>query len=157
MTIDIQRTVIKIQLRRFITIIIFTLGALIIMLGGSLQHNFMGITKYQWALIVGVFYALVATIEAILELNYIYFSNTDDKIVLRYFSMGFFNRRKHSIEIPIDRFSGYILKKSFWGIKKKLVLIQRIKNVDAKYPPVSITALKKEELKRILHTLDGYR
>ena len=127
------------------------------MLGGSLQHNYLGITKYQWALIVGALYALLAVAEAILELNYIYFSNTDDRIMLRYFSMSFFNRKKHSIEIPIERFGGYYLKKSLWGIKKKLILIQRVKNVDAKYPPVSITALNKQELKKLLDTLNNYK
>jgi hypothetical protein len=157
MTIDIQRTVIKTQLRRFITIVVFTLFVLIIILGGSLRNDILGINKYQWALMVGIAYFLVIIAEAMLELNYIYFSDEDDKIVLRYFSMSFMNRRKNLIEIPRDRFNGYILKKSLGGLKKKIILIQHIKNIDAKYPAVSLSALNKEQISKLLAALDRYK
>jgi hypothetical protein len=157
MVIDIQRTVIKTQLRRFITLVVFTLGAIIIMLGGRLGHDFLGLNKYHWALITVAVYALVAIAESFLELNYIYFSNIGDQIVLRYFSMSFFNKKKNSIEIPRDRFSGYIFKESLGGLKKKIILIQRVKDLDAKYPPVSISALKKDDIKKLLLVLDNYK
>jgi hypothetical protein len=157
MTIDIRRTVIKTQLRRFITIIVFTLAILIIILGGSLRNDFLGINKYQWALLVGAVYILLIAAEALLELNYIYFSNDDDIIVLRYFSMSFFNKRKNSIEIPGNRFGGYILKKSLGGLKKKIILMQHIKDKGAKYPPVSISALNKKQVSSMLTVLDKYK
>jgi hypothetical protein len=157
MTIDIQRTVIKTQLRRFITIIVFTLMIVIIILGGDRRNDFLGMDKYEWAMIAGAVYLLISIAESILELNYIYFSNEGDKIVLRYFSMSFFNKKKNSIEIARERFRGYILKKSLGGLKKKIILIQLIKNVDAKYPPVSLSALNKEQLSGLLTALDRYK
>jgi len=157
MTIDIQRTVIKTQLRRFITIILFTVIVLIIILGGSLRNDFLGINKYQWALIAGAVYLIAILAESMLDLNYIYFSDNDNKILLRYFSMSFLNKKKNSIEIPIDRFSDYILTKSLGGLKKKIILVQRIKNVDAKYPAVSLSALNKEQLDSLLAALAKYK
>jgi hypothetical protein len=157
MVIDIQRTVIKTQLRRFLTLIAFMIVAAAIILIGSLMENFLGITKYRWALIVAGIYIISIIIEALFELNYIYFSDEDDLIVLRYFSMSMFNRQKNSIEIPKKVFRGYQIEKSFFGLKKKIVLLQRLKDRDVKYPAVSVTGLNANEFQLLIKTLDKYK
>ena len=157
MVIDIQRTVIKTQLRRFLTLIAFIVIAAVIIMVGSLLHNFLGITKYRWALIVAGIYIISIIVEALFELNYIYFSDEDDLIVLRYFSMSMFNRQKNSIEIPKKVFRGYQIEKSFFGLKKKIVLLQRLKDRDVKYPAVSVTGLNANEFQLLIKTLDKYK
>jgi len=157
MIIDIQRTVIKTQLRRFLTLIAFMAVAATIILIGSLGDNFLGISKYRWALIVMGIYVLSLIVEAFFELNYIYFSDEDDKIILRYFSMSMFNRQKNSIEIPKKVFSGYEIKKSIFGLKKKIVLLQRLKDRDVKYPAVSLTGLNADELQLLTKILDRHK
>ena len=157
MVIDIQRTVIKTQLRRFLTLIAFMIVASAIILIGSLMENFLGITKYRWALIVAGIYIISIIVEALFELNYIYFSDEDDLIVLRYFSMSMFNRQKNSIEIPKKVFRGYQIEKSFFGLKKKIVLLQRLKDRDVKYPAVSVTGLNANEFQLLIKTLDKYK
>ncbi len=157
MVIDIQRTVIKTQLRRFLTLIAFMAVAATIILIGSLGDNFLGISKYRWALIVMGIYVLSLILEAFFELNYIYFSDEDEKIILRYFSMSIFNRQKNSIEIPKKVFSGYEIKRSIFGLKKKIVLLQRLKERDVKYPGVSITGLSADELQLLIKALDRYK
>ena len=157
MVIDIQRTVIKTQLRRFLTLIAFMIVAAAIILIGSLMENFLGITKYRWALIVAGIYIISIIVEALFELNYIYFSDEDDLIVLRYFSMSMFNRQKNSIEIPKKVFRGYQIEKSFFGLKKKIVLLQRLKDRDVKYPAVSVTGLNANEFQLLIKTLDKYK
>jgi len=157
MIIDIQRTVIKTQLRRFLTLIAFMAVAATIILIGSLGDNFLGISKYRWALIVMGIYVLSLIVEAFFELNYIYFSDEDDKIILRYFSMSMFNRQKNSIEIPKKVFSGYEIRKSIFGLKKKIVLLQRLKDRDVKYPAVSLTGLNADELQLLTKILDRHK
>jgi hypothetical protein len=157
MIIDLKRTVIKIQLRRFITLIAFVIVIIFIMLLGSLKDIYLGLTKYQWAMIVSVLYIIFAIYESLLDFNYIYFNDEGNKILFRYFSMSFFNRKKQSIEIPKEFFGGYTVEKSLAGIKQKLTLYQRIKDKNAKYPSVSITALSKMQTSDLLKTLDKYR
>lgn len=157
MTIDIQRTVIKTQLRRLVLLVLYALLLVIIIVFGNPKYDFLGISNYLWVTIITALLAIVFVIEALLELNYIYFCDNDDRIVFRYFSMGFLNKSKNSIEIPKDRFSGYILKESLFGYKKKLILTQRIKDIDAKYPAVSISALNKEETSKLLKELDKFK
>ncbi len=157
MTIDIQRTVIKNQLRRMITIIVYALIIMLIMLVGNFKDEILGIGKVQWALIVTAIFTVSWIVEGMLELNYIYFCDNDEFIVFRYFSMSFLNHKKNSIEIPKDRFSGYIIQKSLGGFKTKIILKQHIKDIDAKYPAVSLTALSKNELSKLLKALDKYQ
>jgi hypothetical protein len=157
MTIDTQRTVIKIQLRRLIAIIVYALIFVIIIVFGSRQSDFLGMNQYQEALILTAVFALAFIAEALMEFNYIFFSDDDDRIVLRYFSLSFLNKKKNSIEIPKNRFSGYILSETLFGYKKKITLRQQIKDIDAKYPAVSITALNKDQTEKLLKALDRYK
>ena len=128
MVIDIKRTVIKTQIRRMITLISFTVIILVVVLVFNLQNTILGMNKYQWGLIIGLLYFLSIIIESVLDLNYIYFSDSDDHIILRYFSMSIFNKKKHSIEIPKDVFGGYQLVSSLKGLKHKIILMEKVKD-----------------------------
>lgn len=157
MIIDIKRTVIKTQLRRLITLIGFTIVILVIVLLGNRQNSFLGFDKYQWGIIIGILYFLTLIIDSVFELNYIFFSDDDDKIILRYFSMSIFNKKKNSIEIPKKLFGGYELLSFLNGMKQKIVLMERVKEKNAKYPPVCLSGLNKNQLKLIITALDKYK
>ncbi|MGD2035482.1 MAG: hypothetical protein PVF73_10525 [Bacteroidales bacterium] len=157
MVIDIKRTVIRTQLRRLITIILFTLIILLVVLTGNVQNTFIGINKYQWALILALVYSISIIFESALEMNYIYFADKDDIIMLRYFSMSLFSKKKNSIEIPKKAFGGYQLIISLWGMKKRIILYHKIKDKEAKYPPVSISSLNKKQINQLTLTLDKYK
>lgn len=156
MVIDIKRTVIKTQLRRLITLLVVTLILLIIVLLGDMQNDFLGINRYQWGMIVFLVYLISLLVESVLELNYIYFSDEEGKIVFRYFSMSLFSRKKNSIEMPHESFGGYKIIESYRGIKKQIIFYQKLKKEKARYRPVSITALNKESLNKLTSTLDRY-
>jgi hypothetical protein len=155
MVIDIQRTVIKTQIRRFITMLLFVAVVIFVMLAGSLQQKYLGITKYQWAVVISIIYFGAAIFESFLNYNYIYFSDEGDRILLRYFSMSIFNTRKNSIEIPNKDFKGYTLEKKYGGLKEFLTLIQDFKGKDAKYPAVNITSLSRLQREKLIASLDN--
>lgn len=157
MTIDIKRTVLYTQLRRFITLIVFCLIILLVILLGSLRSDILGLDKYSWALIIGLVYVITLIVESVLEFNYIYFNDEGSNIIFRYFSMSMFSRKKSSIEIPKNEFGGYKLQTYLWGLKKKIVLLHKFKDHNAPYPEVSLTGLSREELKVLLKTLDLWR
>jgi len=157
MVIDIKRTVIKTQIRRMITLISTTVLIIVVVLAFNLQNTFLGMHKYQWGLIIGLLYFLSIIFESMLDLNYIYFSDSDDHIILRYFSMSIFNKKKHSIEIPKDVFGGYQLVSSLKGMKYQIILLEKVKDKIAKYHPVSLASLNKKQLKQIISALDKYK
>ncbi len=157
MVIDIKRTVIKTQLRRLIVVVCFILVLLIVLIGVNEKYTVLGMNKYQWAMIIGLLYFLSIVFESILDLNYIYYSDRDEHIIFRYFSMSILNKKKNSIEIPKNVFAGYQLISSMKGIKKKIILLQKIKDKIAKYPPVSISSLNKRQFKQLIDSLDKYK
>jgi hypothetical protein len=157
MIIDIQRIVIKTQLRRLITLLLVVLAILIVVFLGSLQNDFLGINKYQWGLIIFAVYIISVIIEGLLELNYIYFSDEEGAIIFRYFPMSLFSRKKNSIEIPLERFAGYEIIESFGGLKKQIIFYHKLKKGSAKYKPVSITGLNKEQLQTLIKTLNRHK
>lgn len=157
MIIDKQKKVIVTQLRRMITTLVFALGVMVIMLAGNRKVLVFGLNKYNWALVITAIYFLSIIIEGLFEYNYIYFSDAKKTLTLRFFSLGYFNRKKQSIEIPISEFSGYKIEESFYGIKQKLILFRNVKNKEAQYPSVSITFLNKKEKEMLINTLNQYK
>lgn len=157
MVIDINRTVYKTQIRRFITLFTCAIAIITVVLVGDRNNTVLGLNKYSWALIIGLIYIIALVLESLLELNYVYFSDEKDDLVLRYFSMSVFNRKKNSIEIPKDAFAGYEFTRSLMGYKKSIKLIQRFKREDAKYPMVSLSGLNEKEFELLLSTLDKYK
>jgi hypothetical protein len=66
-----------------------------------------------------------------------------------------FSAKHKSIEIPLADFIGFEITTSFNGLKKGLVLFQKMKGKKAKYPPISISALKKEQIAELEAFLKG--
>lgn len=157
MVIDIKRMVIRTQMRRFITLIGFSIVIIALLILSGHNDLWLGMEKFSWALIIGLFYLLSLIAESMLELNYIYFSDDNDKITMRYFSMSVLNKKKYSIVIPRKELGGYEIRESLWGLKKKIILLHRFNGKDAKYPPVSISGLNKEEFQTLIKTLDRWK
>ena len=156
MIIDTNNRVIRIQLRRLSTMIFCIFLIVTIMIIGKLPNTFLGLNKYQWALVIGAIYFVALILEGLLGINYVYFSDDSDKIVLRYFSLSYLSRIKRSIEIPKNEFSSYQLVEEYWGLKRKIILKRMFKKTEAKYPAVNISILKTEELIKLTTALDSY-
>ncbi len=157
MNIDKKKRVITIQLRRMITLMVFFLAIVIIMLSFNRNIPFLGLKKYNWVVVLTCIYIVSLVLESLLEFNYIYFSDDKNKLTLRYFSLGYFNRKKTSVEIPIQEFVDFEVKEYLWGFKQKIVLQRIYKNQIAKYPAVSISILNKEERNNLILALDHYK
>lgn len=156
MLIDSKQRVINIQLRRLLTLLGAVALAIGVILLGKLPNTFLGLNKYHWAIVVGIIYVLTVVVDKIWEYTYLFYSDETDQIVLRYFSLAYFNKKKHSIEIPKAEFTSFVLKESLWGLKKKIILRRFYKNVEAKYPPISLTILNKTQFAEMLLSLDHF-
>lgn len=157
MILDTQKKVFISHLRRLITLLVFAALVLVVILVGKLPYTYLGLNKYQWAIVMCAIYILMIIIEGILELNYIYFSDAKNVITLRYFSLGYFSSKKKSIEIPKSEFVTYEIRTTFRGAKTKIILHRSVKDKDAKYPPVSLSLLSKKEIQQITSVLDYYK
>jgi len=157
MIIDTQQKVFKTHLRRMITLLSFVIIVLAVILIGKLPYKVLGFNKYQWAIVISVIYILVLVLEGVFELNYFYFSDDKDTLTFRYFSLGYFNTRKSSIEIPKSEFLTYDIKEYLGGRKTKIILHRSVKSNDAKYSPVCLSILSEKELEQLKTILDRYK
>ena len=157
MIIDTQKKVFAIQLRRMIALFLLVILISVILLLIKRHNTLFGMNKYHWAIIVGAIFVGLGVFEGLLNYCYIYFNDEKDKIVLRYFSLGYFNRVKKAIEFPKNELLSYQVYEYMKGYKKTLVLHRTRNDKDAKYPPVSLSILKKEEQDELLAALDQYK
>jgi len=156
MTFDNQKTTIRIFLNKMIHAIIAAVAIVAILATSWFYPELLGITKYQWILIVAGAYVLLVVISWIRNLNYFYFDDTGDKIIIRYYPIRPLGRRKKAIQIPKISFAGFEIRNTTLGIKKLLILKQHVKRTVANYPPIGITALTKKELAMLEKQLSIY-
>ena len=89
--------------------------------------------------------------------TYLYFSDNSKNLVFRFYSMRLFSGKPKTIEIPKTSFLKYELETSFFNKKESLLLYQKTDKGVAKYPPISLTLLRKKQktdLKRALFSIE---
>jgi hypothetical protein len=156
MTIDTQKKVIAIQLRRMIVMVVFILVILYIFIFLDSDGVYFGLSQKKLGIFWTCLYLIYIFTELFLDYKYIFFNDETNRIVLRYFSLGYFNRQKNSIEIPKEEFKNYELTKSLFGLKYKIVLIREFKSKEARYPAVSLSILNKKQLDLLDSALNRY-
>lgn len=152
MIIDLTRRVIQVQLSRMISGVVFIL----------VEFTLLFLLKFDWGFfssktlitILLILFIIYKVVERILDLNYIYYSDSENKIIFRYFSMSYFSKQKNSIEINKTQFGGYTLHKSLFGYKKVISLIHVIGDKTASYKPISISSLNNTEFEGLIESLD---
>ena len=156
MTIENQKTVIRIFLRKML-IAIITVVIIVSMLATNLfKPELMGITQYQWIVLVTAIYILLIVGSWLRGLNYFYFNDKGDKLIIRYYAIRPLGRRKRAVQIPKTALAKYEIIKTNLGLKKVLILHQHIKKNVAKYPSIGITSLTRDELSRLEKQLSLY-
>jgi hypothetical protein len=134
----------------FVVLIVFFLGS------KWFNKPFLGLERSHLILIAACLYLLITIFIFFLDLNYFYFNDDTDRIILRYYPIRPIARKKRVIEISKIALAKFNIKKSFLGLKKSLILYQKVKKTIAKYPPIGITSLTKTEREMLVKQLDKY-
>ena len=146
MTFDNQKTTIRIFLNKMISAIVAAVSIVTILVTRWFDPQLLGITKYQWVLIVAGVYLLLVILSWVRGMNYFYFDDRGDKIIIRYYPIRPMGRKKKAIQIPKISLAGFEIKRTLLGLRKILILKQHVKKRVAKYPPIAITSLTPQEL-----------
>ncbi len=88
-----------------------------------------------------------------MEYSYFYFSSTYKSFVFRFYSLQNLYGKPKTIEISRSTFHKYDITTSFFNKKETLVLYQKIPKGVAKYPPISLTLLTKDQKTKLKRTL----
>ncbi len=156
MTFDNGKTIINLRLRLFIATILFLVYVFLAYLGKNIKFPLAGYSDTVWTLTIAVIYIGIAFLPLLLKYKYIYYSDDGPKIIFRYYSIGMFQGKKNSVEIPKVDFAGYEMKKYYLGLVKAILLSQKMDRRIARYSPVFLSSLSRKEMRNILSSLDKF-
>ena len=156
MTFDNSRTIISLRIKLFAATIIILAYVVLTYVAKMIKYPVLGMSDTAWTLILVGIYLLVVFLPMYLNYQFIHFSDDGEKIVFRYFNAGIAGGRKNSVEISKKTFSGYKTESKFFGLIQSIILFQQFNEGVAKYPPVYISALTREERTKVLKSLNLY-
>jgi len=85
--------------------------------------------------------------------TYIEFLVFPDHFTFNYYPVATVSRDYQSVDVPLGEFSHFSLSRSFFGLKKELTLSVATRYGIADYPPICLSILKEDEIKRLVHVL----
>ncbi len=156
MIIENKNTTVRINQTRLILLIVFIPLILVLSTTNIFGRSILGMDKYYWVAFIALAYLIYNIYEYIKDFNYIYFSDEEEKLIFRYISLRPLQGRRYSIEIEKDKFYAYKIVRAFFNINKYIILYINTPQGIAKYPPISITALKPDEYNQLKKTLNQY-
>jgi hypothetical protein len=156
MQFDNQKTTIRSFLRKMLITIIIGAAIIVVLMVPFFNKPFYGLSRYALVLILTGLYIVIIIFGYYLERNYIYFNDDGNNIILRYYPIRPIARKKMAIEIPKTSLVKFEIKRSLFGLKKKLILYRRVQNKVARYPAIGLSALNKKELGLIKTQLSQY-
>lgn len=156
MKIDNQRNTYRIWIRRLIMAIIFTLAIIVILFLPWFEDEELWLTKYHLIIAIALIYIIINVVNYLKIPYFVSYNDQGEMIVMRYYQLSLFTNKKHSIEIPKNQFIKFELQNFLFGTQQKIILYQHFKNRVAKYPPISLSALDKEDREKIIGSLSGY-
>jgi hypothetical protein len=156
MKIDNQRNSYRIWLSRLVMTIVFALVILVLMIVSWFDNLESGITKYHMVILISAIYLIVNLVNFLKSPYFVSYNDYGERIVVRYYPLSMFTSRKHSIEIPKKQFVKFELKPFLLGTQHKLILIQNFRGKEARYAPISLSALDKEDRQKMLQSLESH-
>lgn len=156
MTLNNSKSVINLKIIRRTAIILFLAFALLGYIAKVIKFPLLGINQTIWTVFVLALFIAIMLLPALLNFQYVYFSDEGENIIFRYYTAGIFEGKKNSIEINKRTFSGFAMEKRFFGFIQSVTLYQQLQQGIATYPPVYISSLKRDERAKIIKSLNSF-
>jgi len=156
MTFDNSRTIISLRIKIFGVSILLAAYIILSYAAKLIKFPLLGISDTAWTLIFVAIWLFLAFLPMFLNYQFISYSDEGEIIVFRYFTAGIVGGKKNSVEINKKTFSGYKVESRFFGLIQSITLFQQFNQGVAKYPPVYISALNREEKAKVLRSLNSY-
>ena len=156
MIFDNSRTIISLRIKLFIATVLFLAYIILTYSAELIKYPLLGLNDTTWTLLLVAIYLIIVLLPMYLNYNFISYSDEGEKLIFRFFSAGIFGGRKNSVEIDKKSFSGYKIETRFFGLIQSITLFAQFKAGVAKYPPVYISALTREEKTKVISSLNIY-
>ena len=156
MTFDNSKTIISVRIKLFAATVLFLAYVALTYAAKLIKFPLFGLSDTAWTLILVAIYLVVAFMPMVLSYQFVFFSDEGEKLVFRYFNAGIVGGRKNSVEISKRTFAGYKTESRLFGLVRSIILLQQMGNGVAKYPPIFISALSKDQRAKLYSSLNAY-
>jgi len=154
MVIDNSNYTVKNKLLR-LALLVVTAGLIayvsILAEGDSWFH----ISRQYYSLIIFSVYVIYNTYRILRKYYFIYFSTDLGKITVRFYHITTFFKKCQFFEFPLTEFHTFEIQKKW--LHTSLIIYRKQGNKITKYPPISITSLKRSEIDQIVNTLQNIK
>ncbi len=114
---------------------------------------FLGLNRVEITLILLFIYLVVILIPIILRYQFIYISDENEKLSIRYYNIAFLPGKKKTIEFDLDEFHKFEITKTVFNLRENLIIYRKMQKGVAKYPPISIMGFKPAQRKKLISML----
>jgi hypothetical protein len=156
MTFDNSKTIISLRIWLFFATVLLIAWLIVAFIAKLIDFPLLGLSETVWTLILVGIYLVILLLPMVRNTQFVFFSDEGENIVFKYFLAGIVGGKKNSISIPKHAFAGYKPEKKNLGLASSIILFQKIGQGIAKYPPIHITAIPKEQKEKMLSLLDRY-
>lgn len=111
---------------------------------------------FVYVIAVALIYNSLLFYSWYVKFNYFGYDDSSNKLLFRFYSLAKIFKKYQSVEIDKDSFSHFEISSKLFGLKKSLVLFQSTNRGVAKYPPISLSLLSKDELDTLSDSLKVY-
>ena len=156
MTFDNSKTIISLRIKLFAATVILLAYLAMAYVIELIKFPLLGIGETPWTIVLVAVWLFLAFMPMALNYQYIKYSDEGEFIIFRYFTAGIVGGKKNSVEINKATLSGYKTETRFFGLIQSLILFQKLQQGVAKYPPIYISALTREEKAKVFNSLDRH-
>ncbi len=150
MVIENVKTAMHIWIRNLISTILLSAIAIILFMTPLLDEPILGIGPVEIILLFIAIYLYLVLKPIILKYQFIYMSHEDNKISIKFYTIGFIPGSRKSFEFPANEFYKFELYKSFFNLRENIVLYRKLKKGIAKYPPITLSGLKEKQRNQLI-------
>lgn len=156
MTFDNSKTIIGVRIKLFFATIILLAWVAVVYVANLIKSQILGLDNSIWTFILVIIWIIIAFLPMILSYQFVSYSDEGNDIVFKYFSAGIVGGKKNTVEINKSTFTGFKIESKYFGLSKSIILFQKLVQGVAKFPPISISALTKDQQAKLIHSLSQY-
>jgi hypothetical protein len=156
MKLDNSKALISFRIKLFAVTVLFLTYIVLSYVAKLFKLTLFGMSDTFWTIIFAAVWVFVALLPMFLNYQYVSYSDDGESIVFRYFMSGMIGGKKNSVEIDKKAFAGYKTEKKLFGLIHSITLYQHFREGVAKYPPIYISALSREERSKVFRSLNLY-
>ena len=153
MIINNQKQSVNLRIQKSLALLVVVIVVALIYFTSILPPGTLGLSKNKVAIAFISVFIVYFLIDYLRNYHYIYYSDTGDIIILRYYSLRPLEDKKNAIEFNKREFHSFKITKLLNGFNESLIIFRKTSKGIAKYPPVSITALSGNDKEKLTASL----